>query len=400
MVKIITDQASIANILNRGVISQILPSQEEFITKLQSGERLKIYLGVDPTSTALHLSHAKNYLLLEEFRKLGHEVILLFGDFTAEIGDPTGRNEARPSLSPEQIAINAKDWLEQIKPILNFADPENPPRIVYNSTWLSQLSFREVLALASNFTVQQMIERDMFDERWQKNQPIYLNEFFYPLMQGYDSVALEVDVELCGTDQIFNALAGRTLLKRFKNKEKFVVAVNLMANPKTNELMSKSRGTGVFLSSPPAEMYGAIMAQPDEMIEVLYVNCTRLPLDKKEEFLAQGPRASKAEIAKNIVARLSGQAVADLAEEAFNKTFRDNGVPEDIIEVFFKPTENLAELLVEKKIIASKTEWRRLIDEGAVRNDKNEKVSDPNFQPPATLILKIGKRRFVKIIVG
>ncbi len=392
-----TDRQAIDLVLNRGVITEILPSRAEFLTKLLSGERLKIYLGVDPTSTALHLSHAKNYMVLEELRQLGHEVIILFGDFTARIGDPSGRNEARPQLSAEEIKTNVTSWLTQIKPLLNFADQENPPRVVYNSEWLGQLNFGEILGLASNFTVQQMIERDMFDKRWRANEPIYLHEFLYPLMQGYDSVALEVDAELCGNDQTFNALAGRMLLKRLKGKDKFVIVTNLMANPKTGALMSKSRGTGVFLSSPAGEMFGAIMAEPDEMIEPLFINCTRLPLETKAELLGLGPRQAKAEVAHDIVARFYGAAAAAAAEASFDKTFRDGATPDDLLEISLGLGGDLVSALIEKEVIASRGEWRRLVEEGAIRTGDNEKIEDPHYKPTTGVVLKIGKRRFVKI---
>src|SRR3989338_10644515 len=245
-ISITIDKKRIEEILERGVVSEILPSKEEFVAKLMSGQRLKIYIGADPTSNALHLSHAKNYMFLEELRQLGHEVIVLVGDFTAQIGDPTDNTATRVQLSEEEVNTNVKSWISQIKPLMSFGDRKNPPKIKYNSEWLSKMTWKDELLLASNFTVQRMLERDMFDKRLKNDAPIYLHEFQYPLMQGYDSVAMDVDVELCGTDQVFNALVGRTLLKRLKNKDKFVVAVNLMENPKTKELMSKSRGTGVF----------------------------------------------------------------------------------------------------------------------------------------------------------
>lgn len=269
------DKQKIEDIFNRGIVAEVIPSKKELFDYLLAGKRLRVYIGADPTSSALHLSHAKNYMFLEDLRRLGHEVIVLFGDFTAQIGDPTAKNNARPQLSQEQVGENVKGWVEQIKPLMDFNDKVNPPKILYNNDWLSKLSFRDVVFLASNFTVQQMMERDMFEKRLENNTPIYLHEFLYPLMQGYDSVAMDVDAELCGTDQIFNALAGRTLLKRIKNKDKFVIALNLMENPETGELMSKSRGTGVFLSLPANDMYGAVMAQPDEMIRIFLVNNTR-----------------------------------------------------------------------------------------------------------------------------
>jgi tyrosyl-tRNA synthetase len=218
---------------------------------------------------------------------------------------------------------------------------------------------------------------------------------------GYDSVAMDVDVEVCGTDQTFNALAGRTLLKRLKNKDKFVVALNLVANPKTGELMSKSNGTGVFINLPPNELFGSIMALPDPMIEPLFQFCTRIPLSEKDSLIAKGPRDAKVMIAKDIVKRFHGEVVANEAVEAFENTFSKGGLPEDILEINFNATseETLPDLLIKAGVIPSKAEWRRLIDGGAVRLENDEKIIDPSFSPKETTILKIGKRRFVKVIV-
>ena len=391
---------NLEELFNRGLVAEILPSRAALSDFLQSGKRLKIYFGLDPTADAIHLGHAQNLMFLEDLRQLGHEAIVLIGDFTAQIGDPSDRRAARPPLSSEQIKVNVESWSAQLKLLLDFSAAENPPRLLYNRAWLEPLTLKEIIDLAANFTVQQMLERDMFVKRFADHAPVYLHEFLYPVLQGYDSVAMEVNAELCGTDQIFNALAGRTLLKRLKNQEKFVIALNLMANPKTGELMSKSRGTGIFLSSPPNEMYGAIMAQPDEMIEPLFVNCTRLPLADKEKLLALGAREAKARVAREIIKRLHGDEAAVAAEAAFNQTFRDGGVPENILEINLTAGASLAEALIAANVVDSKSDWRRLIDEGAVRDGENKKITEPHFAPTETTILKIGKHRFVKVIVG
>jgi len=282
-------------ILDRGVISGVLPDRASFLERLASPMPMRIYIGADPTSTALHLSHAKNYMLLEEFRQLGHEVIVLFGDFTARIGDPTDRMAARKQLTGEEVKANVTEWLEQIRPLMDFDAAENPPQVKFNAEWLAKLTMEDIIELTSMVTVQRMLERDMFEKRLQEQRPIHLHEFIYPLMQGFDSVAMEVDAELCGTDQTFNALMGRTLLEKLKGKDKFVVTVNLMENPKTGELMSKSRGTGVFLDTNAFDKFGSIMAQPDEMIELILVNNTRLPLSEVAEIMrAENPRDATA----------------------------------------------------------------------------------------------------------
>ena len=394
--KIITDIQRIEEIFARGTVVEALPTKKEFIAQLTSGKRLRMYIGFDPTFTSLHLAHAKNIMFAEELRQLGHEIIILFGDFTAQIGDPD-KSAARKQLTAEQVRTNVASWVEQVRPIINLTDSENPATIRYNSEWLSKLNFSDVVNLASNFTVQQMLERDMFSKRMKENNPIHLHEFMYPLMQGYDSVALDVDAEICGTDQTFNALAGRTLLKRLAGKDKTVVALNLIANPKTGELMSKSNGTGVFIDQPAHSLFGALMALPDPMLEPLYINCTRLPLSEKETFLSGNPRDVKARIACDIVKRFHGESSAKTAEDAFNATFAKGGVPDDVQEIRLEG-KSLVEVLIAADIVPSKTEWRRLVLDGAVKND-DAKITDPHFTPTETMVLKVGKRRFVKIVV-
>lgn len=397
--KVITDKQQIEKIFNRGVAVEILPSSEALLKVLSSGKKLRIYIGADPTSDSLHLSHAKNYMFLEELRQLGHEVIVLFGDFTARIGDPSGRKDSRPQLTEAQINKNMKGWLRQIKPLMNFGTWSNPPRILTNSRWLSKLSFGEIISLASNFTVQQMLERDMFEKRLNENMPIHLHEFLYPLMQGYDSVAMDVDVELCGTDQIFNALAGRTLMKRLKNKEKFVIALNLMENPKTGELMSKSRGTGVFLSSSPNEMYGAIMAQPDEMTEVMYINNTRLPLEEKASVLALGPREAKARVAFEIVKIFHGEKAARNAADGFDKQFKNKEIPDDIEEVVIdEAPEKITKLIHITGLTPSASAAQQLLKQGGIRINQ-KKVEIESVEIKSGDILQVGPRKFRKIII-
>ncbi|MEK7641881.1 MAG: tyrosine--tRNA ligase [Patescibacteria group bacterium] len=398
--KTVTDTARIEALFARATVTDILPTKDAFTARLLSGEKLRMYIGFDPTFTSLHLGHAKNLMFLEELRQLGHEVIVLFGDFTAQIGDPSDKAATRKQLTTEDVKRNVAGWVKQVKPLLDFDAAENPAVIRYNSEWLSKLSFSDVVSLASNFTVQQMLERDMFQKRLKENNPIHVHEFMYPLMQGYDSVAMDVDAELCGTDQIFNALAGRTLMKRLKDKEKFVVALNLIANPKTGELMSKSNGTGVFIDQSPNELFGSLMALPDPMIEPLFLNCTRIPMEEKDALMALGPRLAKARVASDIVKRFHGEKAAVDAEQAFENTFAKGGVPEDIQEVKFASGDVLSDVLVKAGIVPSKAEWRRLIDGGGIKTEDDTKITDPHFLPKETMVLKIGKRRFVKIVVS
>ena len=394
--KTITDRKQIEALFERGTVVEAFPSKKELIDALVAGKRLRIYYGLDPTHTAIHLGHAKNMIFLEELRRMGHEVIVLFGDFTAQIGDPTDKSATRKQLTADDVKRNMADWIRQISPIIDFNDKENPAKLMQNSAWLSEITMADLISLMSNFTVQQMIERDMFQKRMKEGAPIHLHEFLYPLMQGFDSVAMDVDAELCGTDQIFNALAGRTLMKKLKDKEKFVIALNLVANPVTGQLMSKSNGTGVFIDQPAKELYGALMALPDPMIEPLFMNCTRIPLSEKEHLMSQGPRAAKAAVAFDIVKRFHGEVEARAAEENFIKTFAKGGVPDDITEVSLGGAA-VAEALIKAGIVESKSEYRRLVLEGAIRLEDDTKITDPAWKPAKEEILKVGKRRFVKV---
>lgn len=399
MSKVITNEKIIDEFLDRGIIKTVLPTKEDFKKLLMSGKQIRIYIGFDATANTLHLSHAKNIMLLEEFRKLGHEVILLFGDFTARIGDPSDQQGTRKTLTEKEVLKNIKDWKEQIKNLMDFKDKKNSPKILFNSKWLAKMNMENVLNLASNITVQQMIERDMFQKRIKEGKHIFLHEFLYPLMQGYDSVAMEVDVELCGTDQIFNALMGRTLLRKLKNKEKFVVAVNLMENPKTGELMSKSRGTGVFLNTKPSEMYGAIMSQPDEMIKVFFVNCTKLSLLEIENILiTQNPLNAKKTVAREIVKIIHGEKKAIQAEVEFVLKFQKKEIPDNIETISAGKENLLVNLFLENKVVSSKTEFRRLVESGAVTNLETDKKITSFTENAKEGVYKIGKKRFIKII--
>ncbi|MDQ5938504.1 MAG: tyrosyl-tRNA synthetase [Patescibacteria group bacterium] len=400
MSKTNTDQQKIQELMDRGTIVEVLPSKKEFVDRLKSGQKLRLYIGIDATAPTLHLSHAKNFMLMEKFRQLGHEVIILFGDFTARIGDPTGENKSRPQLSRKDVIANIKQWQKLVKPLMGFSDKKNPVKIMYNHSWLSKLSMEDLINLASNFTVQQIIERDMFQKRLKEKKPIHLHEFLYPLMQGYDSVAMDVDVEVCGTDQIFNALAGRTLMKKLKNKDKFVVAVTLMENPKTGELMSKSKGTGVFLDTSPKDMYGQVMSQPDEMIEILLVNCTLLSLEEIKKIMAlPNPRDAKAKLAMEVTKMFHGEKEALKAEQEFTNIFAKKENPDDMPEfAISQNTISPVELLLQMQLVTSKGEAKRLIDGGGLKLN-HEKVAtwDKDINIKSGDVIQAGKRKFGKI---
>jgi tyrosyl-tRNA synthetase len=394
-----TDIQKIDEILNRGTVVEILPTKDEFRNKLLSGERLRLYIGFDATAPNLHLSHAKNFMFMEKLRQLGHEVIILFGDFTARIGDPTGESTARNQLTRENVLENVKKWIQMVKPFMDFDNKENPPLIKYNHDWLAKLTFEEIISLASNFTVQQMISRDMFQKRLKEEKPIHLHEFLYPLMQGYDSVAMDVDAEVCGTDQTFNALAGRTLLKKLKNKDKFVIALTLMENPKTGELMSKSKGTGVFLDGTAQDMFGQIMSQPDEMMEVLFVNNTLLSLDEIKQILNQNdPKKSKLNLANKITKIYHGQELAEGAQANWQSTFSNKEIPKDVEHVF--PLDNdktLMDVVIGSGLVSSKTEYRRLLDAGAIEHMETGESIKQDTADCVIGTYRIGKKRFLRI---
>jgi tyrosyl-tRNA synthetase len=400
MIKSNTDKQKIQEILERGTIVEILPKKEDFTKKLLSGEKLRFYIGIDATAPTLHLSHAKNFMLLEKFRNLGHEVIILFGDFTARIGDPSGKSKTRKQLSRKEVLANVKIWKKLIKPLMGFSDKKNPPKIKYNNDWLAKLNMEDLINLASNFTVQQTLERDMFQKRLAENKPIGLHEFLYPMMQGYDSVAMDVDVEVCGTDQIFNALAGRTLQRKLNNKEKFVVAVTLMENPKTGELMSKSNGTGVFLDTNANNMYGQIMSQPDEMIEILFTHNTYLSLvEIKQIKQATNPKDAKVRLALEIVTIFHGEKKAKEAADNFTNIFAKKGTPDDInIVAISQKKISPVDLLVVLKFVSSNNEARRLIDGGGMKLN-NTKINSwkEELLIKSGDIVQAGKRKFAKI---
>ena len=394
-----TKEQIIDEILNRGIIVDILPSRNEFKKKLLT-EKLRFFIGADPTNTSLHLSHAKNFMLLEEFRQLGHEVFVLFGDFTACIGDPSDRNSARARLNPHQVREFSADWVRQISPIINFHDSVNPARVVFNGEWLNQLSMHDLIELTSNTTVQHMLERDMFQKRIADKRPIHLHEFLYPIFQGFDSVALDADVELCGVDQTFNALMGRTLLKKLKNKEKFIVCNNLMENPLTGELMSKSRGTGVFLNTNADTMFAQIMSQPDEMIRILLVNNTRVPLSEIESMnITAEPMKAKLFAAQKITEIFHGSDAALTALDNWHKTFSDKTFPENAPEIKTDKSE-LSTLMILKFGLpdVSNSELRRLIIQNAVTIN-GEKSANPNqlFSTKQSLCVRVGRKTFFKI---
>jgi len=401
-----TDALKIEEILNRSV-DKVYPSKDDLKKVLLSGKRITIYVGIDPTADYVHMGHSTNYLILERFHKLGHRIIVLVGDFTAMIGDPTDKTSARVQLSKEQIKKNLTSFKKQIGKILDFNDRSNPIDFKFNSKWLSKLSFEQLIDISSNFTVQQMIERDMFQKRLSEKKPLYVHEFFYPLMQGYDSVALGVDIEMGGTDQTFNMLAGRTLVKRYLNKEKFVISTTLLTNPVTGEkLMSKSLGTGVGLNESSDSMFGKIMALADEGVVQTFIDCTRLTMEeiqKKKDRLANGvnPKEIKLELACEVVRMYHGEVAANKAMANWENTFSKGNNPDEVETVLVEDGEMVASVLIRAGLVASKSEWRRLVEQGGIHNTTSDDlvIKDEKEIIKDGMTIRVGKRKFVKIQV-
>lgn len=397
---IITDEKKIDAILARSV-DTIYPSTDALKALLMKGTPLRIYVGIDPTATYVHLGHATNYLLLKRFHELGHKIIVLIGDFTAMIGDPSDKKAARTQLTKEQVQENLKTFKAQIGKILNFEDTQNPIEFQFNADWLAPLTFQDVVELASHFTVQRMLERDVFERRIKEEKPLYVHEFFYPLMQGYDSVALNADLEIGGTDQTFNMLAGRTLVKAYQNREKLVLTTTLLENPLTGEkLMSKSLGTGIALNEPPIDMFGKVMTLPDEAIIQCFIDCTDIDMAHIETLkkqLADGanPRDIKAQLGFALVKMYHSEDEAIAAQEHFDRVFKDKQRPDEIATLV--PTAfDIVSVLIEAGFSSSKSDARRQVEQGAVKvNDMV--ITDINYQVEPGNIIQKGKRFFVQI---
>ncbi|MDO8583687.1 MAG: tyrosine--tRNA ligase, partial [bacterium] len=368
-----------------------------------SGDRLTIYLGIDPTGPTLHLGHALNLQKLKELQDLGHKIILLIGDFTAMIGDPTDKLAARKQQTREEVLENCKVYKQQASRLLDFDGP-NAAEMKFNSAWLAKMSFEDVVNLAAHFTVQQMMERDMFEKRIENGVPVHLHEFMYPLMQGYDSVAMDVDMEIGGNDQTFNMLAGRTLMKEMKGKEKFVVTQKLLADP-SGKKMGKTEGNIISFNDEPKDVYGKVMSWTDEMIVPGFEICTQrtgkeIDAIKKKMEEGENPMTFKRELASDVVAWLCGADKVEAAAAAFSRVHQEGERPEEMPEFPVKaPRIPLVDGLVIAKLVTSKTEARRQIEQGAIKVD-DQKVTNPNTPLMLTesgVVIQKGKRHFAKL---
>lgn len=405
MSKVITDKKLIDEVLRKGV-EKIYPSIGALEKILKFNKRIRLYCGYDPTAPSLHIGHAITLRKLAQFQKLGHEAIMLIGDFTATIGDPTDKAAIRKRLTKAQIQKNLKNYKKQASKILKFSG-KNPAKVMFNSKWNNKLTPSELIDLASNFTVHQMLARDMFKQRIKSNKTIVLPEFMYPLFQAYDSVAMDVDLEVGGNDQTFNMLRGRDLMKNLRNKEKFVLTTKLLIGPR-GEKMGKTEGNVINLNESSKEMFGKIMAWPDSLIFPGFELCTDLSATKISEIKKQknNPRDDKTKLAREIVSIHHSKTVASDAEKEFNRVFREKQVPSRVTSYRLPASRqggrvtsiNILELLAETKLAPSKAEAKRLIEQGGVKVDKKV-VKDwkKEIFLKSGMIVQVGKRRFIKM---
>jgi tyrosyl-tRNA synthetase len=387
-------------IVRRGAVDLI--DESELRGKFRSGRKLRVKLGLDPTAPDLHLGHTVVINKLRHFQDLGHQVQFLIGDFTGMIGDPTGKNQTRPPLSREQILANAQSYRDQAFKIL---DPQKT-QILFNSEWSDQLGAEGIIRLAARYTVSQLLERDDFSRRFREERPIAVHELLYPLMQGYDSVAMKADVELGGTDQKFNLLVGRELQRQWGQEPQCIVTMPLLEGLDGKEKMSKSLGNYVGIAEPPQEIFGKLMSISDELMWRYVELLSFEPLSTVRQWRAQvaegaNPRDVKVRFAKEIVARFHGVEAARRAQEDFESRFREGALPEDMPEVAVKAPEGgilIVHLLKQAGLTPSTSEAQRMIEQGGVKLD-GERVSDKGLKLRAgtTVVAQVGKRKFARI---
>jgi tyrosyl-tRNA synthetase len=405
-----SDVAHHLRVLMSGV-AEVIPTEEleqKLARSFSGGRPLRAKLGIDPSAPDLHLGHAVVLGALRRFQDLGHTAVLIMGDFTGRVGDPTGQTETRKILTPEELDENARTYLAQAEKVLDVERAE----IRWNSEWLASLTFSDVARLAGTLTVARLLERDDFSARFRDGRPISLSEFLYPLMQGYDSVAIRADVELGGTDQTFNLLVGRDIQRAHDQEPQVAFTMPILPGTDGDRKMSKSFGNHVGLTDPPEEQFGKTMSIPDDLIQAWFRLCTGLPpedLDAIERGLADGslhPGEQKRRLAREIVARYHGGHAAREAEDRFDRVFRSHEVPDDVPEVPL-PEDAVRDgsvwivrLLAGVGLAATNAEARRLIEQGGVRID-GEPVTDPDVEIPVSAVagrvLQVGRRRFVRL---
>ncbi|MBU2545312.1 tyrosine--tRNA ligase [Patescibacteria group bacterium] len=395
MNKLKTKDQKIEDVLTRGVEKVI--KKDSLVEKLNSGKKLRVKHGIDPTTKDLHLGYSTVYLKLKELQEMGHQIIFLIGDFTGRFGDPTEKIEARKLRDAKEVRNLAKNYLKQVGKILDLKKTE----IRYNSEWYGKMKADELLLLMSNFTTARMLERDMFQERIKKGIETGLHEPVYPVLQAYDSVMLKSDLTVCGTDQLFNELKARELQQKFDQPGQEIIATKLLIGTDGKQKMSQSLGNYIGFEDSPNEQFGKIMSIPDNLIFEYFELITRVPLIEigKLRKLKTNPKNLKSRLAKEIIKIYHGEKEAEKAEKEFNKVFRNKELPSDIPEIKIENQElNILDLLLKTKLVASKAEARRLVEQGAVKIDsKIIKDWQTKIETRPGRVLQIGKRRFAKI---
>lgn len=386
--------------IRRGSVEII--NEEELIAKLRSGAPLRIKAGFDPTAPDLHLGHTVLIQKLKHFQELGHQVIFLIGDFTGMIGDPSGKSETRKKLTREEVLRNAETYKKQIFKILD----QERTEIAFNSTWMDTFSAADFIELCSRYTVARMLERDDFEKRFKGNQPISIHEFLYPLVQGYDSVALRADVELGGTDQKFNLLMGRHLQREHGQASQIVLTMPILEGLDGVQKMSKSLGNYIGIDEAPGDMFGKLMSISDELMWRYYELLSDSSLDRiatLREQVGSGalhPKTAKEDLAQEITTRFHGAEAGAAAREAFNAVFAKQGIPEDIEVFTVQAGALLVDVLSESGVCSSKGDARRMCKQNAVTID-GRKEDDASFAfAPGEYVLKIGKKRFLKLVTA
>ncbi len=393
------------DVIKKGI--EELISEEELVSKLErslkADKPIRVKQGFDPTAPDIHLGHTVGIRKLREFQELGHTVVLIIGDYTGMVGDPSGKSETRPRLTYDNVMKNAKTYEEQFFKILDRSQTE----VRYNGEWFAKMQFDEIMNLAAKFTVARILERDDFTKRYKEGSPISVHEFFYPLMQGYDSVVIHSDVELGATEQKFNLLAARHVQREYNQEPQVVLTLPVLEGIDGTQRMSKSLGNYVGIDETPTDMFGKIMSIPDNLIEKYFTLVTNYHLNQLQDVRNRlkdsknNPMAIKKELARTIVSMYHSEADAAQAQQAFEQVFSKKELPDDIQEINVIPDDNLllVKLLSDSSIVASNGEGRRLIKQGAVKVNDN-KISDINFElNSGEFIVKVGKRRFVKFIV-
>lgn len=397
MDKVIIDEKKIDELLTRGVEDIIV--KDELKTALMSGRQLRIKFGIDPTGAKIHIGRAVPLRKLREFQQLGHQIVVIIGDFTAQVGDASDKTDKRPMRTRAEIDENLKDYKSQISKILDIAKTE----FVYNNDWLAKLTFGELTTLSECFSVQQMLARRNFKDRYEAGVEISLREFLYPIMQGYDSVAVKADVEIGGNDQLFNLKAGRVIQEYFGMPKQNIMTFEMVEGTDGRK-MSTSWGNIITIVDEPFDMFGKIMSIHDGLIIKYFLLCTDVSLEdiqKLERDLKDGanPRDIKMKLGLEIVTLYHTEKDAALAKNSWIETFSKGGVPENIQEIHVEADKEIVDILIETKIVSSKTEWRRLVEDKAVADVDGNLITDPK-EKARNVTLKIGKKRFVKIIVS